>query len=136
MIGHRVIFSFLPLFLTLVVTISTAPILDIQLVTTKLGESLAYETVPTTESTTYDDDNDDSKDSDEEDIQSTTVENSEETTSISELVSNGQLSADATDIPLDIDEILKLTDRILSENQDELPSTPTTESPEDSEDDE
>jgi hypothetical protein len=122
MIGYRMMFCCLPLFLTLVVIVSTAPILDFHLVATQLSEAWGNETLPTTELTTYDDD--DSKDSTDEDIQSTTLENSEETSTDFQL---------ATDVPLDIDEILKLTERIFSVNVDELPSTPTTESPEDDE---
>ena len=125
MIGYRTILCCLPLFLTLAIIVSSAPILDVQLLSTKLGEAWVNETLLTTtttvtESTTDDDDSSSSDD----DTESTTVESFEETTI------NGQLPANATDLPLDIDEILKLTERIFSINDDELPSTPTTENPE------
>jgi hypothetical protein len=130
MIGYRTIFCCLPLFLTLAIIVSSAPILDVQLLSTKLGEAWVNETLLTTTPTTVTEsttDDDDSSSSDD-DTESTTVESLEETTI------NGQLPANATDLPLDIDEILKLTERIFSINDDELPSTPTTENPEDDDD--
>lgn len=133
MIGNRVIFAFLPLFLTLVITVSTAPVFDVQLLPAILGEVFGNGTVATTESVTYDDD--DSKESDEEDLPTTTVEHHEETTTVPEVVTDGLLYADSTGLSLNIDEILELTDRLLSQNHDELPSTPTTESPEAANDD-
>jgi hypothetical protein len=131
MIGYRTIFCCLPLFLTLAIIVSSAPILDVQLLSTKLGEAWVNETLLTTTTTTVTEsttDDDDSSSSDD-DTESTTVESFEETTI------DGQLPANATDLPLDIDEILKLTERIFSINDDELPSTPTTENPEDDDDD-
>ncbi len=120
MIGNRVIFGCILLFLTLVIIISTAPIHDI-----KLEEDV----ITTTEPIAYEND---SIESDEREIQSTTVEYKEDTTTttttIPEVVTNNLLFTEPTELDIDIDEIIKMTDRIFSENQDELPSTPTTES--------
>ena len=114
-IGNRVIFAFLPLFLALLVTVSAAPIFDIQLLPTNVGEVLLNETsAATTESMTYDDnddddDDDDSNDSDDEDNQSTTIDYHEETTNTQELITDGHLFIGITDMPLNIDEILQLS---------------------------
>lgn len=121
MIGNRVIFGCILLFLTLVIIISTAPIHDI-----KLEEDV----ITTTEPIAYEND---SIESDEREIQSTTVEYKEDTTTtttttIPEVVTNNLLFTEPAELDIDIDEIIKMTDRIFSENQDELPSTPTTES--------
>jgi len=125
MIGNRVMFGFVLLFLTLVINISTAPILDKQLV-----EESTNQTITTTESFTYEDNSSESNEtSSEKIIESTTVEYKEETTIAPEVTTNDLLFVDTTEVYLDIDEILKITDRLFSENQDELPSTPTTESP-------
>jgi hypothetical protein len=140
MIGYRAMFGFIFLFLTLVITISTAPIPDNQLISTKsLEETSTNIAITTTESVAYDDD-DDSNESDDEDVESTTVDYPDETTLLPEVVTNGLLFTDTTEVYLDIDEIMKMTDRIFSETQIELPSTTTTttttESPETSDDDE
>jgi len=114
MIGNRVMFGCILLFLTLVITISTAPIYDI-----KLEEVSTDQTITTTEPITYDND---SSESNEQDIETTTIPEV--------VVTNSLLFNDTTELVIDIDEIIKMTDRLFSEHQDELPSTPTTENPE------
>jgi len=118
MIGNRVIFGCILLFLTC----STAPIHDI-----KLEEDVSTDqTITTTEPIAYEND---SIESDEREIQSTTVEYKEDTTTtIPEVVTNDLLFTEPTELDIDIDEIIKMANRIFSEHQDELPSTPTTES--------
>jgi len=184
MIGSRVMFGFIPLFLFLVITISTAPIPDNQLVPTKLVEQTTNETITTTESVNYEDDSSEPDEIlDEQDIESTTIEVKEvitielkeettikpeettnepkeettikpkeetttkpkeettievkvETTIIPDVVTKDRLFTDTTEISFHLDEILKIADRLFSEPQVELPSTPTTESPESADDDE
>jgi hypothetical protein len=133
MIGNRVMSGFILLFLTLIITISMAPIPDNQLVSIKLEEQSTNETITTTEPVVYDDNSSESNEtSDEQDIESTIVEYKEEIKIIPEVITNGLLVVNNTEVSVDIDEIIKITDRLFSENQAELPSTPTTESPESS----
>lgn len=122
MIASRFIFALLPVIFILVLNVSTAPILDLQLLPTKLGESLVNDTVIPTESLVYDD-----SDSNEDDLQTTTiVENSTES---SRLIISGLSFKDIKNISFNIDEILDLTARLFHDNSNELPSTPTTENP-------
>jgi hypothetical protein len=111
----------------MIITISTAPIFNNQLVTKGLVEVSTDEIITTTEPIAY---QDDKSESDEDEIQLTTVEDTKETTSIPEVVTGGLLFVNDTDIALDIESILKTIDPLLSENEAELPATPTTESPE------
>ena len=126
MIASRFIFALLPVIFILVLNVSTAPILDLQLLPTKLGERLVNDTLIPTESLVYEDN--DSKESDEE--TTTIVENSTESP---RLIISG---LSFKNMSMNIDEILDLTARLFHENSNELPSTPTTENPaEDNDDD-
>jgi len=115
----------------MIITISTAPIFNNQLVTKGLIEVSTDETITTTEPIAYQDDkNESNEESDEDEIQLTTVADTKETTSIPEVVTDGLLFINDIDVPLDIQTILKTIDPLLSETEVELPATPTTESPE------
>lgn len=122
MIASRFIFALLPVFFILVLNISTAPILDLQLLPTIFGQSLINDTVIPTESLVYED-----NDSSEEDLQTTTI--GDNSTESSRLIISGLSFKDIKNISLNIDEILDLTARLLHDNSNELPSTPTTENP-------
>lgn len=137
MFSRRVMFVFLPLFLSLILIISSAPIPNDQLVTEGLvnvsinGTITMNETITTTEPITYDDTKIESdEESDEDEIESTTVEYIQETTSIPEVVTDRLLFVNVTKISLDIDNLMKVIDPLLFDNEGELPATPTTETPE------
>jgi c-di-AMP phosphodiesterase-like protein len=122
MIGNRVIFVLIPLFLILVTTISTAPIIVNQ---------FTNETMTTTELAFYEDDTKETiEKSDEQETESTTVEYKEDTTPIPEIVTSDLLFADATEETINLDEIIKTSTHVSPDNEGELPATPTTESPE------
>jgi hypothetical protein len=155
MIGNQVIFVVIPLFLTLITTISTAPILI---------NRLSNETITTTEPIAYDNSKESDETLEEQGIYSTTMIYNEETTLIPEIVTSGHLFVDVTDgimdidldnfiktttpspeivtsgllfadatdgyMVIDLDNLIKTTSRFPPENEGELPSTPTTESPE------
>ena len=130
MTDHRAMFVFVPLFLALIITISTAPIFDNQLTTGKWMVLSTNETMTTMEPVTYDDDKSDSNEtSNEQDIDSTTVRYTKEIESIPETITSGLLFSNISGVSLNIDALMKTIDPSLSEGEVELPATPTTDYP-------
>ncbi|CAF0986481.1 unnamed protein product [Adineta steineri] len=121
MIGHRIIFAFIALFLFLVITISTAPILDRTLVTEIVFNLTTNETITTTEPINYDNESESNETSIEQDMNMTT--------SIPETVTSGFLVGNFSEVSVSIDDLIKINDSFLSTSEDEVPATPI-ESPE------
>ncbi|CAF0994913.1 unnamed protein product [Adineta steineri] len=121
MIGHRIIFAFIALFLFLVITISTAPILDRTLVTEIVFNLTTNETVTTAEPINYDNESESNETSIEEDMNMTTA--------IPETVTSGFLVGNFSEVFVSIDDLIKINDSFLSTSEDEVPATPI-ESPE------
>ncbi|CAF1011158.1 unnamed protein product [Adineta steineri] len=121
MIGHRIIFAFIALFLFLVITISTAPILDRTLVTEIVFNLTTNETVTTAEPINYDNESESNETSIEEDMNMTTA--------IPETVTSGFLVGNFSEVSESIDDLIKINDSFLSTSEDEVPATPI-ESPE------
>ncbi|CAF1290781.1 unnamed protein product [Adineta steineri] len=130
MIGHRIIFAFIALFLFLVITISTAPILDRTLVTEIVFNLTTNETVTTTtEPINYDNESESNETSIEQDMNMTTFRYTRTTTSIPETVTSGFLVGNFSEVSVSIDDLIKINDSFLSTSEDEVPATPI-ESPE------
>jgi hypothetical protein len=127
MVASRVMFVFIPLFLTLVITVLTAPVPDNQLVT----EKNTNETITTVESVFYKDDTSESDESSEV-VGSTPGEYKEEINVILEVVTSDFLLVNATEILNDVHENLQILDRLLFDTQGELSITTSTQIPQSS----
>ncbi|CAF3306264.1 unnamed protein product [Rotaria socialis] len=119
----------LVLFLTLLTVISTAPIVDSELVTNELITESTNTTI--TESFAYEDDKyvtvEQSHETEEQDIQSTPVNYEEETTCISEDPTTDLIVVNINEASANIDNVINATGHILIDIETDLTTSAITE---------